>query len=324
MQEGLSGNRHGLLVPNSTTDQELQHIRDHLPDKVKVQRVEERLSALGNVVVCNDYVALVHPDIDRETEETIHDVLKVEVFRHTIANNVLVGTYSVISNQGGIVHPATPTQELDELSMLLQVPLVAGTVNRGSNSIAAGLAVNDWAAFAGMDTTATELNVFVSLVAAACASQVEKREAEPSTGYLYPPYGRHHSADYHAAHYHSLHKRSADPEAAHKRSAEPSTGYHPYSPYYTPYTPTCTILIRGQPNPLPSTIPAPTTPIQPYVHHPHKRSAEPLPSTIPTAPTTPHTTPTCTTLIRGQPNPLSSPIPTTPTTPIQPLRAPPS
>jgi len=30
-----------------------------------VQRVEERLSALGNVVACNDYVALVHPDLDR-------------------------------------------------------------------------------------------------------------------------------------------------------------------------------------------------------------------------------------------------------------------
>lgn len=30
-----------------------------------MQRVEERLSALGNVVVCNDYVALVHPDLDR-------------------------------------------------------------------------------------------------------------------------------------------------------------------------------------------------------------------------------------------------------------------
>jgi translation initiation factor 6 (eIF-6) len=32
---------------------------------------------LGNVVACNDYVALVHPDIDRETEEIIADVLKV-------------------------------------------------------------------------------------------------------------------------------------------------------------------------------------------------------------------------------------------------------
>ena len=60
-----AGNRHGLLVPSSTTDQELQHLRDSLPDKVKVRRVEEKLSALGNVISCNDYVALVHPDLDR-------------------------------------------------------------------------------------------------------------------------------------------------------------------------------------------------------------------------------------------------------------------
>ncbi len=39
--------------------------------------MEERLSALGNVVACNDYVALVHPDLDRETEEILADVLKV-------------------------------------------------------------------------------------------------------------------------------------------------------------------------------------------------------------------------------------------------------
>lgn len=59
------GNKRGLLVPNSTFDQELQQLRNALPDSVKVQRVEERLSALGNVVACNDYVALAHPDLDR-------------------------------------------------------------------------------------------------------------------------------------------------------------------------------------------------------------------------------------------------------------------
>ena len=53
------------MVPNTTTDQELQHIRNSLPDQTKIQRVEERLSALGNVIACNDYVALVHPDLDR-------------------------------------------------------------------------------------------------------------------------------------------------------------------------------------------------------------------------------------------------------------------
>lgn len=154
-----TGNRKGLLVPASTTDQELQHLRNSLPDAVKLQRVDERLSALGNVVACNDYCALVHPDIERETEEIIADVLGVEVFRQTIADNVLVGSYCALSNQGALVHPRTTVQDQDELSSLLQVPLVAGSVNRGSDVIGAGLVVNDWCAFAGMHTTATELQV---------------------------------------------------------------------------------------------------------------------------------------------------------------------
>lgn len=160
----------------------MQHLRNSLPDPVAIQRVDERLSALGNVIACNDYVALVHPDIDRETEEIIADVLKVEVFRQTIAENVLVGSYCAFTNQGGLVHPKTSIQDQDELSSLLQVPLVvrlnilfsfirdcegfslarrfqAGTVNRGSDVIGAGLVVNDWCAFTGLDTTATEISV---------------------------------------------------------------------------------------------------------------------------------------------------------------------
>merc|ERR1712038_805245 len=157
------GNRHGLLLPSTTTDQELQQIRNSLPDSVSIQRVEERLSALGNVVACNDYVALVHPDLDRETEEILADVLKVEVFRQTVADNVLVGSYCALSNQGGIVHPRTSTADQDELSSLMQIPLVAGTVNRGSEVIGAGVVVNDWAAFVGQDTTSTEISVMESV-----------------------------------------------------------------------------------------------------------------------------------------------------------------
>lgn len=157
------GNRRGLLVPSTTTDVELQHLRNSLPDKVVVQRVEERLSALGNCIAANDHVALAHTDLDRETEEIIADVLGVEVFRQTIAGNALVGSYATFTNRGGMVHPRTSLEDLEELSSLLQVPMVAGTVNRGSDVIGSGLVVNDWAAFCGADTTSTELSVIESV-----------------------------------------------------------------------------------------------------------------------------------------------------------------
>jgi translation initiation factor 6 len=84
-------------MPSTTTDQELLHTRNSLPEDVVVQRVDESepfrcqsqrsqlvpvqlhdvpsdsprhnasagLSALGNCIACNDYVALVHTDIDK-------------------------------------------------------------------------------------------------------------------------------------------------------------------------------------------------------------------------------------------------------------------
>merc|ERR1712060_503854 len=157
------GNRHGLLVPSITTEQELLHLRNSLPDSVKVQKVEERLSALGNCIACNDYVALVHTDLDKETEEVIADTLKVDVFRATIAQNTLVGSYAVLTNQGGIVHARTPMQDMEELSQLIQVPLTAGTINRGCDVVGSGLVVNDWSAVCGMDTTATEIGVIENI-----------------------------------------------------------------------------------------------------------------------------------------------------------------
>ena len=157
------GNSKGLLLPSTTTDQELQHIRNALPDSVVVQRVEERLSALGNVVLTNDHVALIHTDLDRETEEIVSDTLGVEVFRQTIAGNALVGSYASLTNQGCMVHPKTTIEDQEELASLLQVPVVAGTVNRGSDVIGAGMVVNDWSAFCGLETTSTEISVIESI-----------------------------------------------------------------------------------------------------------------------------------------------------------------
>lgn len=53
-------------------------------------------------------------------------IKQVETFRAAIANNELVGSYSYLTNQGGLVHAHTSVQELEELSNLLQLQLTAG------------------------------------------------------------------------------------------------------------------------------------------------------------------------------------------------------
>lgn len=53
--------------------------------------------------------------------------------------------------------------ELDAISSLMQIPMCAGTVNRGSDQIGIGIVVNDFTAFTGSDTTATELSVIEAI-----------------------------------------------------------------------------------------------------------------------------------------------------------------
>lgn len=59
------GNSRGLLVPETINEPEFIKLQQELPDSVKVQKIDEKLSALGNVIACNDKVALIHPDISK-------------------------------------------------------------------------------------------------------------------------------------------------------------------------------------------------------------------------------------------------------------------
>lgn len=152
------GNKYGLLLPNTTTDPELQHIRNTIPD-IKIKRLPERYNALGNVILANDRIAIVHPDLEKETMEVIGDVLGVEVLSMSIGNEPLTGTFGRLNNVGMLVHPRVTEDEAMELSSLLKVQVIAGTVNKGQETIGGGVIVNDWIGYMGYRSTVHEMTV---------------------------------------------------------------------------------------------------------------------------------------------------------------------
>ncbi|KAL0239336.1 hypothetical protein PCE1_005023 [Barthelona sp. PCE] len=155
------GNSNGLVVPYSTTDQELQYLRNMLPDEINVQRVEDKYTCLGNCLCVNDHYGIAHPQLDNETVEIIEDVLGISLYKTTVANEALVGTFAIITNKGGLVHRSCSNRKLEELASLLCVPLHKGTVAFGTTSVRCALAVNDFFACAGFETTAPELAVII-------------------------------------------------------------------------------------------------------------------------------------------------------------------
>lgn len=148
-------NSNGILVPYTTTDEELAQLR--ASSEVPVDWIEDKMTALGNIIAANDHGAICHPDFGTKAREKISDVLGVEVSPGTLARLPIVGANSIITNQGAIVHPMATSTEIDLLSQLLKVQVEVGTVNRGSPYTSLGVMANIDSMIAGSETTGVEL-----------------------------------------------------------------------------------------------------------------------------------------------------------------------
>ncbi|KAI4291371.1 translation initiation factor 6 [Pancytospora philotis] len=153
------GNSRALVLPDTCTDQELQHIRNSLPPSIKVVRIVEKLNCLGNVLLCNDHVCLAASEIDDETAKILEEVLEVPVYRHTIGAESLVGTYAVMNNQGMLTGPNVTQEQLKELSQIMNLRVIAGTANGGDSAVGAGMVANDWVFITGSKCTNVEAKV---------------------------------------------------------------------------------------------------------------------------------------------------------------------
>ena len=74
----------GILVPYTTSDDELEQIRAS-SSELNVDWIDNKMTALGNIIIANDNGAMCHPDFDFKSRQKISDTLGVEVVPGSIA-----------------------------------------------------------------------------------------------------------------------------------------------------------------------------------------------------------------------------------------------
>jgi translation initiation factor 6 len=149
-------NSNGILLPHYTHDDEIEIIKSIV--KVDVEKIISKRNALGNLILVNDYGALIDTKLMRErgVAKKIEDVLGVEVVKGEIAGLSYVGSLAVTTNKGVLTHPMLKEKERELLKDVLKVPVEVGTINFGIPFVSSGLIANGNGIAVGNLTTGPE------------------------------------------------------------------------------------------------------------------------------------------------------------------------
>ena len=153
-------NSNGILLPNSIREEELTLLSSFFDGNVKV--METRRTAYGNLVLANDFGAVVDPRIKEPQLKQISETLKVEAVPSEIAGLPYVGSLAVATNKGVLAHPFLKDDERKVLESVFKVPVDVGTINCGIPYVGTGLLANSRAAVAGSMTTGPEMFIIGS------------------------------------------------------------------------------------------------------------------------------------------------------------------
>jgi len=153
-------NSKGILLPHLIQEKELETIKSLFPGNINV--VQTKKTAFGNLVLANDYGAIVDPRLKKHEIEQISETLGVEVATGEIAGLPYVGSLAVATNKGVLAHPLLKDSEKKVLEDVLKVPVEVGTINCGIPYIGTGLICNSHDAVVGSLTTGPETFIIES------------------------------------------------------------------------------------------------------------------------------------------------------------------
>ena len=149
-------NSNGVVLPHYVREEELEIIKA-VSNDANLTVMETKRNAYGNMVLTNDYGAIVDPRLKPKTIEKISDTLGVEVVPGEIAGLPYVGSLVLATNKGVLAHPMIKEEERQLLKEVLKVPVDVGTINCGIPYVSTGLIGNSGNVVAGFLTTGPEM-----------------------------------------------------------------------------------------------------------------------------------------------------------------------
>lgn len=147
-----AGNSNGFVVPRASDSRSLAHVL-----KVNVEAIDDRHTALGNLILANDKGAIISPSFGRRAEAKIMDALNVEAVRGTVAGLETVGSCGIATNSGVLLHPEASDSEMELVESVLKVKVGIGTLDRGSPFVGSVAVGNGNGIVVGKDTTPVEI-----------------------------------------------------------------------------------------------------------------------------------------------------------------------
>ncbi len=159
-----AANSKGIVLPHYASDEEVEVLRDVWDGNIA--RVDCRRTALGNLILANDYGAVGAEDLMKEkgVVEKIRDVLDVEMVSGEIAGLPYVGSLATATNKGILAHPMLKDDERQLLADVLKAPVDVGTVNGGVPFVSSGLLANEYGVLIGAPTTGPEIVIITNLL----------------------------------------------------------------------------------------------------------------------------------------------------------------
>ncbi|MDA4128770.1 MAG: translation initiation factor IF-6 [Thaumarchaeota archaeon] len=152
-------NNNGILVSHLAEPEEMREIAQGTG--LRIDRLDSKFTALGNLIATNDKRAIVSPILDSKSTVQVRDVLGAEVEMMAIQEYYQVGSLIVATNAGAAVYPKLDEEESSKIGAFLGVEAYPTSVNGGIPYVSSGLVANSRNAIAGNQTTGPEL-VFIT------------------------------------------------------------------------------------------------------------------------------------------------------------------